>query len=632
MSRMEADKSQASAFLSRPNLPHAFFLDVPHGGQRFCLFHPPRPSAPERGRVLFCPPFAEELNTTRCTAARQARALAEAGFAVMQIDLLGCGDSSGDFADATWPAWLADLQLAHAWLSERQPASKPLWLWGLRAGALLASDLAATLPEPTNLLLWQPFTSGQQQLQQFLRLHSASQWLAGDQADAVRKTDKPAQQLAQGQTVHIAGYPLSPLLAQGLSAAKLQPPTHHPPGQLIWLEFSSQANPDRTEKPVLLPPSAKQIDGWQQVGWQATAQIVTTPAFWQTVETEAAPQLFDATLVALKAQDPTEADATAPRPPPHQGASPAPKPTNSPGGAAPHEASFNERAITIPGPVSDMLGIVSLSASHQPSATHACASVGVVIVVGGAQYRTGSHRQFTGLARHLAAHGHPVLRFDFPGMGDSPGDWVGFESTAPHIAATIDAFQTTCPSVKRVVLWGLCDGASASLLYWGDTQDPRVVGLALLNPWIRSEAGLARAQVKHYYRLRLMEPDFWRKLLVGDVGWKSVRALGKSLRAMRSHPPKTAATTFQARMAQAWREFQGPILLLLSERDLTAHEFMETAATEPTWRDWDRKPLLQQLMLPMADHTCSATASGQQVQKLVLQYLRRALDLHPLKL
>jgi exosortase A-associated hydrolase 2 len=244
---------------------------------------------------LFCHPFAEELNTTRRTVARQARALTEAGFAVMQIDLLGCGDSSGDFGDATWPAWLADLQLAHAWLSDQQQNTGPLcgdlWLWGLRAGALLASDLAARLPEPANLLLWQPFTSGQQQSQQFLRLHSAGQWLAGDQTGHVKKSDTPAQQLAQGQSVHIAGYPLSPLLAQGMAASSLQPPSQQPPGQLVWLELGTQA--------VLSPSAEKQVTAWQQAGWQVSAQTLATPAFWQTVETEAAPELFSATLAAL---------------------------------------------------------------------------------------------------------------------------------------------------------------------------------------------------------------------------------------------------------------------------------------------------------------------------------------------
>ena len=305
MTPAEAAANPAPAAPNRPRLPHAFFLDAPHGGQRFCLFHTPQPGTTVRGRVLFCHPFAEELNTTRRTVARQARAMADAGFAVLQIDLLGCGDSSGNFADATWPAWLADLQLAHAWLSDQQLATGPLWLWGMRAGALLASELAATLPEPANLLFWQPFASGQQQLQQFLRLHSAGQWLAGDKTDGAKKPDTPAQQLAQGQRVHIAGYPLSPLLAQGLASAKLQPPAQQPPGRLVWLELGHQA----ASTPALSPATEKQIADWRQAGWQVTEKTVVTPAFWQTVDAEAAPELIPATLAALTAAQGEQASA-----------------------------------------------------------------------------------------------------------------------------------------------------------------------------------------------------------------------------------------------------------------------------------------------------------------------------------
>lgn len=307
MSRIEVAASQALASPARPAMPQAFFLDVPHGGQRFCLFHAPRPGAPERGRVLFCHPFAEELNTTRRTVAQQARALAEAGFAVLQIDLLGCGDSSGHFVDARWPAWLADLQQAHAWLSDQPPAQGPLWLWGLRAGALLASDLAAALPEPANLLLWQPFASGQQQLQQFLRLHSAGQWLTSSPTSRKGPGDTPAQQLAQGQTVHIAGYPLNPLLAQGLATTKLLPPAQQPPGRLVWLELGTQT--------TLSPTAEKHLSAWHQAGWQVSGQTVATPAFWQTVDTQAAPELITATLAVLTTA-PIQPAATAVAPPP----------------------------------------------------------------------------------------------------------------------------------------------------------------------------------------------------------------------------------------------------------------------------------------------------------------------------
>ena len=279
--------------------------------------------------------------------------------------------------------------------------------------------------------------------------------------------------------------------------------------------------------------------------------------------------------------------------------------------------SVLERAIAISGPETDMLGIVSLPTANQP-----VSNLGVVIVVGGAQYRVGSHRQFVLLARHLAAHGYPVLRFDFPGMGDSPGELVMFEDTAPHIKVATDHLQTVCPSVQRVVLWGLCDGASASLLYLETTQDPRVAGLALLNPWVRSEASLARAHVKHYYRQRLLEPAFWRKLLVGGVGWQALRSLGFKLRTLQ-RPPAPASVGFQDRMAQAWRAFPGPILLLLSQRDLTAQEFQDTLQGNSAWKRHDPNRAVTTLHLVGADHTCSQPAALAQSEAAVLSWLQQ---------
>ncbi len=277
--------------------------------------------------------------------------------------------------------------------------------------------------------------------------------------------------------------------------------------------------------------------------------------------------------------------------------------------------SSQEQALIIPGPnAQDMLGIVSLPAPETPQQT-----TGVVIVVGGAQYRVGSHRQFVQLARFLAAAGYPVLRFDFPGMGDSPGDPVPFEDSAPHIAAAIDAMHGQHVKVDKVVLWGLCDGASASLLYMQATRDPRVAGLALLNPWVRSDAGLARARVKHYYRQRLMEPAFWRKLAVGGVGLQALRGLGSNLRTMRQRTPKTL--TFQELMAHSWQAFEGKMMLILSERDLTAQEFVEHAKTHPAWRGLLSRPGVAQHGVSGADHTFSSTSAQREVEAVVLAWL-----------
>lgn len=267
----------------RPGLPQAFFLPKATG-QRFCLFHPPQ-GAPQ-GRVLYLHPFAEELNTTRRVVARQARALAQAGFAVLQIDLLGCGDSEGEFADASWDAWLQDAQHAHDWLANR--AQGPLWLWGMRSGSLLATALAARLPEAPSLMLWQPVINGQQMLQQFLRLHAAGQWLGEGS-----KGESPAKALASGQSVDVAGYTVTPTLANGMAAARLQAVATAAPGRLVWLETSTQP------EPALGPASTAHLDTWREAGWVVNAQALSGPAFWQTVGTDEAPALIAATLQAL---------------------------------------------------------------------------------------------------------------------------------------------------------------------------------------------------------------------------------------------------------------------------------------------------------------------------------------------
>lgn len=277
----------------REALPQAFFLPVdlqaPSAGQRFCLFHPARGSA-RRGRILYLHPFAEELNTTRRVVAQQARALAAAGYAVLQIDLTGCGDSTGDFADATWAAWLEDAALAHRWLS--QSASGPLWIWGMRSGALLAAEFLQTLAEPTHLLLWQPVVSGQQMLQQFIRLHTAGQWLGAGKPDE----QTPAQLIAQGQSVEIAGYTVSPALAQSMAHARLKPPATKAGGRVIWIELAKQADT------AMNPSSEKELSAWRTAGWQVNAQAIKAPAFWQTVTTEDAPALISATLATMAAE------------------------------------------------------------------------------------------------------------------------------------------------------------------------------------------------------------------------------------------------------------------------------------------------------------------------------------------
>lgn len=267
----------------------------------------------------------------------------------------------------------------------------------------------------------------------------------------------------------------------------------------------------------------------------------------------------------------------------------------------------------------------------RPAVAPLQAKPGVLVVVGGPQYRVGAHRQFVELARALAADGHAVLRFDVRGMGDSSGALHDFLQIDDDIGAAID---TLCreAGVQQVVLWGLCDGASAALLYCQHRADPRVAGLALANPWVRSQESLAATHVKHYYLRRVLDGAFWRKLASGGVGRQAARDLAANLATAlrgrlarrRGAPASAGPSSYQDRMAQAWRQFGGPVLLLVSGDDYTAREFIDTTGSAPAWRGALSRAGLQRVDLPEADHTFSDRRYGAEVASATSAWLAGA--------
>ena len=283
-----------------------------------------------------------------------------------------------------------------------------------------------------------------------------------------------------------------------------------------------------------------------------------------------------------------------------------------------------ERPLTFDCQGDALFGILSLPAA--PCET------GVVIVVGGPQYRAGSHRQFVQLARALARQGFAVLRFDVRGMGDSAGAPRDFETIGDDIAAAIDTLVQQVPAVRSVALWGLCDGASAALLHLDAARDPRVRGLVLLNPWVRSPESLARVHLRHYYWQRLAQPAFWSKLLSGGVGQAAWRDLLANLRARRGAAPRATKLPYQQRMARAWAAFDGDILLVLSGNDFTAKEFVDVTQDDPAWADALRHPRLQRHELLEADHTFTARAWQSRVDELTIAWLQRLEARVPLAL
>ncbi|HKU85104.1 MAG TPA: hydrolase 1, exosortase A system-associated, partial [Casimicrobiaceae bacterium] len=221
----------------------------------------------------------------------------------------------------------------------------------------------------------------------------------------------------------------------------------------------------------------------------------------------------------------------------------------------------------------------------------------------------------------------PALRFDHRGAGDSTGAMRAFTDLDDDIAAAIDALSGAC-ALDRVVLFGLCDAASAALIHCDARHDPRIAGLVLLNPWIRADATLARVQIKHYYRERALDPAFWRKLARGDVDVRgAIRAFARNLSLMldgKPRAPEADARSFQRRMADGLARFAGPVLLLLSGRDLTAREFIEHAGNDPQWSALLARATLERRDLPDADHTCSSARGRGDVERLTVEWLEHA--------
>ncbi len=563
------------------------------------------------------------MNKSRALVARTARALSSAGSTVVVPDLYGTGDSEGDFVDADWRTWLDDQCRLGLW-ARRQGAAEVVF-WGLRSGCLLAAEAAATDPGGADrLILWQPVHSGKQQMTQFLRLRMAAS--LGQAGDARESVAELKEKLADAGSLRVAGYELGSRLLQDMDVRQIgevRLPVSLP---VDVLEVTSGA------AALVNRVTQKQVAAWQEAGHPCRHRVVVGDPFWATQELGEAPELAAATVALFDGP-----------------AGPLPGGDHAFEGLI-SETSSHSRSVSFSCEGASLAGVV-----HRPPPPVArTEDVGVVIVVGGPQYRIGSHRQFLLMARTLAEAGWPVLRFDYRGMGDSAGPFRGFMHVEADIRAAVDALCRECPQVKRVVLWGLCDAATASVFY--AHTDARVVGLVAANPWVYSEAGAARAYLKHYYWRRLLSRSFWSKLVSGRVSPRaSLASIGEFLGKLLASPAKDqggskqevhgrkegskeiSATEHVTRehgaassppsvdlvklFAVNFNRFSGRSLLLISGNDLTAAEFMDAARSSKSLRKQLAGPRVHQRQLPGVDHTFSRPEWRRQVEQETLHFL-----------
>lgn len=261
------------------------FLDAPTG-RLFAVFH----AAAERPAwsMLWLPPFGEEMNRARRMATLLGHAVAEAGGALLVLDPFGTGDSEGDFAAATWEGWRDDGLAALDWL--RAEGLAPRAAGGLRTGAVLALDLAVEA-KLDHAVLWQPVMRGDLFLTQLLRVRVA----AGLEEERGETVKDLRARLAAGETVEVAGYPVTPAMAAALDGLALKGMAGGYGGTIDLLQVS--ADPHAPAPPAV----GGLVDGWLRRRVDATLRQVPGEPFWTIEETTLAPALVTATVDALTA-------------------------------------------------------------------------------------------------------------------------------------------------------------------------------------------------------------------------------------------------------------------------------------------------------------------------------------------
>ena len=288
--------------------------------------------------------------------------------------------------------------------------------------------------------------------------------------------------------------------------------------------------------------------------------------------------------------------------------------------------SFSEQPVSFSVDGYDLYGVNSIPDVEPRSA--------VIIVVGGPQFRVGSHRQFVLLARYLAENGVLVLRFDYSGMGYSEGPSKGFYEIDKDISAALNFVQNEFASIEKFYLWGLCDAASALAFY--AYRDKRVDGLILLNPWVRSEASHSRTLLSKYYLGRFLSLEAWKELLKSPK--KVVLSIGSFINVIvaiikskfRAKPVdrvlelsiEDRANNIADSMFNGLSNYPGKVCFILSGNDLTADEFDRVLRSNKWLTDKTNQTNTEIHRIQEANHTFSTESWRSQVERITMEFVK----------
>jgi exosortase A-associated hydrolase 2 len=213
----------------------------------FGMLHKPS-GAPSLGFVT-CHPFAEEKLWSHRVFVSMARALAQAGHAVLRFDFTGAGDSGGDTAHVSLETYLRDLAAAVAELDRRVPKLERIGLIGLRLGSSVAALLAERAASDDSLaklraaplVLWDPVVDGEAHFQELLRSNLSTQLAVYGKVRETR--DQLQERILAGEAVNVDGYEIGKPLFESCALPKLlslEPKAHAGPALVVQIAMNEK--------------------------------------------------------------------------------------------------------------------------------------------------------------------------------------------------------------------------------------------------------------------------------------------------------------------------------------------------------------------------------------------------------
>jgi len=230
------------------------------------MLHIPAGRTREPGVVL-CNAFGDERKSSCLAMTRVARALAEGGWPAVRFDYRGCGESPGEFVDATLSSRLQDVRAAVE-LIQNRAGVQSVCLLGLRLGGTIAARVAADLHSCSTLALIEPVRDGCAYFDGLLRRRLVRRMLTTGHG-AVEGGDT-------AELVDLDGYAMRPDTLEQMRSLAIRPGGVTFSGRVLLVQVSHSGKLTRDTTAVR--------EAFEAAGASVEVRALVLPPFWSRID------------------------------------------------------------------------------------------------------------------------------------------------------------------------------------------------------------------------------------------------------------------------------------------------------------------------------------------------------------